>query len=312
MREPTEVRELPVLPPRARDAHKGTFGRILIVGGSTGLTGAPCLAALGAQRAGAGLVTVAVPEGLNAIIEGKLTSAMSRPLPQPCSPVLEEHGAELILQWAGEFDVVALGPGLGRAAQTVRAAVRLAQELPVPTVIDADGLNALAGRTAVLRSARGARLLTPHPGEMARLTGAAGAAAIQADRAGVAARFAREHGVLLALKGADTVVTDGRRIFINPTGNPGMAAGGTGDVLTGMAAALLCQGLETFEALQLAVFVHGLAGDLAAREVGELSMTAEDVLSAVPTAFLRVRELPAETDARKAAVELLQGRGAKA
>jgi hydroxyethylthiazole kinase-like uncharacterized protein yjeF len=303
----TEVNEVPLLPPRAREAHKGDFGRVLVVACSPGLTGAGCLAALGAQRAGAGLVTVAVPQGLITIIEIKLTSAMSRPLPQAAAAVLDEQGAARILQWAGEFDAFALGPGIGRAAETGRAALRLAEELPAPTVIDADGLFALGGGTEVLKRARAMRLLTPHPGEMARLVGDS-TAAVQADRAGVAARFAAEHRVLLALKGAGTVVTDGERLYVNPTGNPGMATGGTGDVLTGLAVGLLCQGLAPFEALQLAVFVHGLAGDLAARRLGELSMTAEDLLDATPEAFQLVQTLKPGTDARQAATRLLARR----
>jgi NAD(P)H-hydrate epimerase len=305
MKRPAEVHDLPALPPRARDAHKGDFGRVLVVAGSTGLTGAACLAALGAQKAGAGLVTVAVPQGLQPIIAAKLTSVMSRPLPQGAEPVLDERGADRVMQWAAEFDAFALGPGLGRAPETLRAAVRLAEELPAPAVIDADGLYALGGNTQALRKARAARLLTPHPGEMARLVGDT-IAGVQADRVGVAVRFAAEHSVLLALKGADTVVTDGRRFYVNPTGNPGMATGGTGDVLTGLAAGLLCQGLEAFEALQLAVFVHGLAGDLAARKQGQLSMTAEDLLDATAQAFQLIQTLKPGADARQAAGKLLQ------
>lgn len=304
MKRPAEVNDLPALPPRARDAHKGDFGHILVVAGSTGLTGAACLAALGAQKAGAGLVTVAVPQGLQPVIAAKLTSVMSRPLPQGAEPVLDEHGADRVMQWAAEFDAFALGPGLGRAPETLRAAARLAEELPAPAVIDADGLYALGGNTQVLKKARAVRLLTPHPGEMARLVGDT-VARVQADRVGAAVRFAAEHGVLLALKGADTVVTDGRRFYVNPTGNPGMATGGTGDVLTGLAAGLLCQGLEAFEALQLAVFVHGLAGDLAARKEGQLSMTAEDLLDATSQAFQLIQTLKPGTDARQAAADLL-------
>lgn len=305
MKRPAEVHDLPALPPRARDAHKGDFGRVLVVAGSTGLTGAACLAALGAQKAGAGLVTVAVPQALQPIIAAKLTSVMSRPLPQGAEPVLDERGADRVMQWAAEFDAFALGPGLGRAPETLRAAVRLAEELPAPAVIDADGLYALGGNTQALKEARAVRLLTPHPGEMARLVGDT-IAGVQADRVGVAVRFAVEHGVLLALKGADTVVTDGRRFYVNPTGNPGMATGGTGDVLTGLATGLLCQGLEAFDALQLAVFVHGLAGDLAARKQGQLSMTAEDLLDATPQAFQLIQTLKPGADARQAAGKLLQ------
>jgi len=284
-----QVQHLPGLPDRARGAHKGDFGRVLIVAGSPGMTGAGCMAAVAAQRAGAGLVTLALPESLNVVAEIKLTSAMSRPLPEPSAPILGSEAAEAVLAAQGEFDVMALGPGIGRAPETQEAARRLVEELALPLVVDADGLNALAGHVPLLKAAGGLRLLTPHPGEMARLLGLASAREVQTDRVGVATAFARENGVILALKGAGTVVTNGQRFYVNPSGNPGMATGGTGDVLTGLAAGLLCQGLAPFEALQLAVFVHGLAGDLAARARGELSMTAEDVLDFTPEAFQLVK-----------------------
>lgn len=281
------VSTLPSLPARRRDAHKGTFGRVLVVGCSPGMTGAGCMAALGAQKAGAGLVTLALPASLDPIAEVKLTSAMSRPLPECGEPAIGQAAAERVLAWQDEFDVVALGPGMGRAAETGRAVRRLVAELNLPVVLDADGLNALAGDLSGLGRAVAPRLLTPHPGEMARLLGHGDASRVQADRPGVATAFAAEHGVVLALKGAGTVVTDGERVYVNPTGNPGMATGGTGDVLTGLAAGLLCQGLGGFEALQLAVFIHGLAGDLAAQRRGELSLTAEDVLECAAEAFRR-------------------------
>jgi len=293
---------LPVLPVRAREAHKGDFGHALIMAGSPGMTGAGCLAALAAQRAGAGLVTLAVPESLNAIVEAKLTSAMSLPLPEPGMPVLGLDAARLILDMAQRFRAVAVGPGLGRVAETREAVRLLVRWLGCPAVIDADGLNALADDLEPLDKAPASRILTPHPGEMARLLGTGDTRRVQRDREGTAARFAREHGVVLALKGAGTVVTDGERVFVNPTGNPGMATGGTGDVLTGLTAGLLCQGLEPFEALQLAVFVHGLAGDMAARDVGELSMTAEDLLERVPEAFLAATNAKGDPAAAMAAV----------
>jgi NAD(P)H-hydrate epimerase len=303
------IETLPGLPERSRDAHKGRFGRVLVVGCSPGMTGAGCMAALGAQRAGAGLVTLALPQSLHPVAEVKLTSAMSRPLPEPGEAVVGEEAAETVLGWQGEFDVVALGPGMGRAPETERAVRRLVGGLAVPLVVDADGLNALAADPGVLRQARAPRLLTPHPGEMARLLGHGDPARVQEARQDVAVAFAAEHAVLLALKGAGTVVTDGRRLYVNPTGNPGMATGGTGDVLTGLAAGLCCQGLEPFEALQLAVFVHGLAGDLAARERGELSLTAEDVLERTGEAFRRFRALGQGLEAGEAAARIMAEEG---
>jgi len=301
----SDVQRLPALPERPADAHKGLFGHVLVVAGSPGMTGAGCMAAVAAQRAGAGLVTLALPESLNPIAEAKLTSVMSWPLPEPGAPVIGERAADEILGSAPQFTAFAIGPGVGRARQTVGAMRKLVIGLPGPAVVDADALNALAGATGLLREARGPRLLTPHPGEMARLLGAA-AADVQADRSRTAARFAQGHGVLVALKGAGTVVTDGARTFVNPTGNPGMATGGTGDVLTGLAAGLLCQGLSQFDALRLAVFIHGLAGDLAARRKGMLSMIAEDVLDAVPGAF-RLFESAGPNAAPGAVMALLEG-----
>jgi ADP-dependent NAD(P)H-hydrate dehydratase / NAD(P)H-hydrate epimerase len=281
------VSKLPRLPRRPRDAHKGVFGRVLVVAGSPGMTGAGCLAALAAQRAGAGLVTLAVPAALHAVVETKLTSAMTRALPDDDDRI-GKAAADAVLSWQAEFDVVAIGPGVGTAPQTVQAVRRLVAELAVPKVIDADALNALAGATHLLGPGC---ILTPHPGEMARLLGAENAANVQRDRRATAVAFAAEHNVLLALKGAGTIVTDGRRTAVNETGNPGMAAGGTGDVLTGTVAGLLCQApLTAWEALRLAVHVHGLAGDIAADAVGELSVMAEDVLDALPRALMQVRE----------------------
>jgi len=279
------VATLPALPERPHDAHKGDFGRVLIVGGSPGMTGAPCLAAMAAQRAGAGLVTVALPQSLNLVAEVKLTSAMSLPLPETEEAVLGSPAAKAVLSRAGAFDAVAIGPGAGRARETTAAMHTLTEQLPGYAVVDADALNAVAGATDLLNRTEGARILTPHPGEMARLLGGVDIADVQQDRTGVAVRFAQEFKVLLALKGAGTVVTDGERVYVNPCGNPGMATGGAGDVLTGLVAGLLCQGLDAFQATQLAVFVHGLAGDLAAGTVGELSMTAEDLLDFCAEAF---------------------------
>jgi len=174
-------------------------------------------------------------------------------------------------------------------------------------VVDADGLNAVSDDADVLHHAEGARILTPHPGEMARLMGLSSAGAVQEDRVGAAGRFAGRYGVIMVLKGAATVVTDGERFYVNPTGNPGMACGGTGDVLTGLLAGLLCQGLEAFESAQLAAFVHGLAGDLAAEALGRLSMRAEDVLKRTAEAFRLVAAAGAGADAAELAELCLPG-----
>jgi len=280
--------ELPRLPQRPRDGHKGMFGRVLVVAGSPGMTGAGCLAALAAQRTGAGLVTLAVPAALHAIVETKLTSAMTRALPCADGCHIGQEAAEAVLSWQSEFDVIAIGPGIGTAPETVQAVRRLVTELALPRIIDADALNTLAGATHLLGPGC---ILTPHPGEMARLLGHEDAQLVQSSRQETAVAFAAEHGVLLALKGAGTIVTDGQRTAINETGNPGMATGGMGDVLTGAVAGLLCQGLPShWDALRLAVHIHGRAGDIAADAVGELSVMAEDVLNALPNALMQVSE----------------------
>ena len=284
---------LPALPARAPDAHKGDFGHVLVVAGSPGMTGAGCLAARAAQRAGAGLVTLALPRGLNLAAEVALGSIMSMPLPETEQGALGMAAARAVLDAAGRgeggrgparpFDAFALGPGLRTGEETGRMVRVLARELPGTVVIDADGLNGLAGRVGESLAGRSApTVLTPHPGEMARLMGLAGAAEVQADREGLARRLALEAGAVVVLKGRGTVVTDGGRLAVNGTGNPGMASGGMGDVLTGLIVGLTCQGLRAFDAARLGAFVHGLAGDLAARRVGELSLIAEDVLAALP------------------------------
>jgi NAD(P)H-hydrate epimerase len=229
-----------------------------------------------------------VPASLNLAVEPQLMSTMSRPLPETPDAGLALAAAETVLGWADEFDAIAIGPGLGRERETQRAVRKLCRKLPVPLVIDADGLNALAGAPGVLLEAAGPRLLTPHPGEMARLLGHGDPGRGQSNRRNVAEDFASRWNCCLALKGAGTVVTDGRQTFINPTGNSGMATGGTGDVLTGMAVGLLAQGLAERDALMLAVFTHGLAGDLAARDLGEVSLIAEDLLDYLPAAFRRL------------------------
>jgi NAD(P)H-hydrate epimerase len=235
-------------------------------------------------------VTLALPRGLNLAAEAVLGSAMSLPLPQTPAGALGAKALERIRRVADQFDVFAIGPGLRTAPQTQQMVRGLVKKLPAPVVVDADGLNALAGHLDALRGRSGPTIVTPHPGEMRRLAGFDGTARVQEDRVGVATGFARENGVILVLKGHGTVVTDGERFYVNCTGNPGMAAGGMGDVLTGLIAGLLCQGLAAFDAARLGVFVHGLAGDLAALRVGELSLVAEDVLERVPDVFVAVQE----------------------
>jgi len=280
-----EIRSLPRLAPRPPEAHKGQFGHVLVLGGSRGMAGAPCLSGQAALRAGAGLVTVAVPEGIYPIVAAKLTNCMTRPLPEGAGGGLSEEAAADVLDLVERFDVLALGPGLGRSPATVAFVRRLAREAARPMVIDADGLNALAGALDTVGRARAPRLLTPHPGEMARLLGLPGPGEVSRNRLEAARRLVEATGAVVIFKGHGTLVTDGRRCYVNSTGNPGMATGGTGDVLTGVVAALWAQGLTPFESGQLGVYLHGLAGDLAAAAVGEVSLVATDLLEHLPAAI---------------------------
>jgi NAD(P)H-hydrate epimerase len=282
------VRQVPTLPPRRPDSHKGDFGRVLVVAGSRGMSGAAVLCASSALRGGAGLVRVALPEGILPLVAAGNPCYMTAPLPQ------DEHGrlaataeADLVAL-ARENDVVALGPGLGRGPAITALVTAVLQQVPVPLVLDADGLNALQHHAERLRQRAAPTVLTPHPAEFARLAGS-DVPTVQAHRQEMAARFAAEHGVVLVLKGHGTVVTDGRQVYQNATGNPGMATGGTGDVLTGLIAALLGQHLPPFAAAQLGVYLHGLAGDLARDALGEVSLIATDLLQYLPAA-LRARQ----------------------
>jgi len=274
---------------RAPDAHKGHFGHVLVLAGSTGFAGAACLTAEAALRSGAGLVTLGVPRSLLPVVATKLTACMTHPFREVPGGGLALGALPEILAFAERCDVVALGPGIGRHRSTEKLVHAMVQRLAKPLVLDADGLNALEGHADLLAAAPARRVLTPHPGEMSRLTGLA-VREIQAGRSEVATEFAARHSVVVALKGCRTVVTDGRETYVNETGNPGMASGGTGDVLTGVAAGLLAQGVEPFPATCLAVYLHGLAGDLAARRVGQHSLTAGDVLAHLGMAFVTVLE----------------------
>ncbi len=280
-----------LLPHRAPDVHKGRVGRLLVVGGSPGLTGAPSLASMAAARTGAGLVTVALPDGLNLALEAKLTEVMTLPLAQSDEGGLDTTAREAILERKPTTDVWALGPGLGRSEAALELARSLVKSLPGPMVIDADGLFALAGSRRWWRpEGCPPAVLTPHPGEMARLLGDASPVAGESPWE-TAARYARSHGCVLVLKGAPTYVaaTDGR-VWINPAGNAGMAAGGTGDVLTGVIAALLGQGLAPLEAARAGVYLHALAGDLAAQSTGLAGLLPTDVIAALPAAWRRLQD----------------------
>jgi hydroxyethylthiazole kinase-like uncharacterized protein yjeF len=278
---------LALLPPRAFASHKGAFGHLLVLAGSVGKTGAAALAAEAALRAGAGLVTLGVPASLNDILEGKLTEAMTLPLPEaPGARALGAAAWGPIQEFLEEKFTLALGPGLGTHPETRDLVRRLAQDLPQPMVIDADGLNNLAGAAEALKDAAGPRILTPHPGEMARLLGLT-TPAVQARRLDLARETAARFGVTLVLKGAQTVVAapDGRA-SLNATGNPALASGGTGDVLTGLIGGLLAQGLAPWDAARLGVFLHGLAADYFVSRRGPRGLIAGDLLAVLPRTLM--------------------------
>ncbi|MGI6604098.1 MAG: NAD(P)H-hydrate dehydratase [Firmicutes bacterium] len=280
----TEVAEVAAwFPTWGFDTHKGSRGRVFLVGGSPGLTGAACLAANAALRAGAGLVTLGVPESLHSQMEIKLTEVMTTPLPEADDGTLAALAAGPILERATRADALGVGPGLGRGEELPDLVAQLVRESPVPLVLDADGLNALVGATGLLKEAAAPVILTPHPGELARLVGST-TAEVAVHRLPLARDLAQDWNVILVLKGARTVIAapDGS-CYINPTGNPGLATGGTGDVLTGVITAFLAAGLQPLQAVVAAVFCHGLAGDLVRDEVGgEIGFTAGDVIRALP------------------------------
>jgi NAD(P)H-hydrate epimerase len=270
---------------RRRDAHKGSYGHLLVVAGSVGKTGAAALAGRAALRSGAGLVTIATPASQQPIVAALGMEPMTEPLPETSAQSLSLKSKERILELASRSDAVALGPGLSLDPETQSLIRELIRDVGKPMVVDADALTALAGHLDALDGAPGPRLLTPHPGEMARMLGCA-VAAVQADRIEVVRAVCARHRVWAVLKGAGSVIgaPDGR-VFINSTGNPGMATGGSGDVLTGMAGAFLARGLEPLHALQSAVLLHGLAGDLACARAGEEGLIAGDIIEAIPEAL---------------------------
>jgi len=279
------ITQVTPLPPRPQESNKGDFGKILVVAGSRGMSGAAILCASAALRGGAGLVRLAAPEGILPIIAAANPCYMTAPLGQDEQGKLAPEAAPDLLALMKENDVLAVGPGLGRGAGVPQVVGQLLAYTEIPVVLDADGLNAIAGQIYRITSRKSSLILTPHPGEFARLLGC-DVAAVEAKRTEWALRFAFEHRVILVLKGHGTLVTDGRRLYVNTTGNPGMATGGTGDVLTGLIAALLGQGIEAFAAAQLGVYLHGLAGDLARNVVGETSLIASDLLDYLPAAMV--------------------------
>jgi NAD(P)H-hydrate epimerase len=266
----------PLFPSRRRSAHKGDFGHLLVIAGSEGYTGAPVMVAHAAARAGAGLVTLAVPRDIYPIVAAHCPPEV---MPRPTD--FEQLGPA----YFASFDAVAIGPGLGQQAETQKMVWKVVSGCPLPMVVDADALNAIAHSVAALKKLQKPLLFTPHPGEMARLI-AKTTKDVQADRWNVARNFSSEYGVVMVLKGAGTVVADkSGPLWINSTGNPGKAKGGMGDALTGIIGALLAQGLAPVDASRAGVFVHGLAGDLAREKLGERGMQTTDLIEHLGPAF---------------------------
>ena len=292
---------LPELPVRSRTGHKGTYGAVLGIGGSRGMAGAVALAGRAALLAGAGLSRLAVPDPVLETVAGFFPEITTLPCSADRKGRFSNDALEALLKHAESATACFLGPGLGRSAGLDVTVPLLLKRSERPFVVDADALNALAsmgsellGRFfAVLYQRQPNRpvILTPHPGEFSRLIGALIPSENNPSRIRTAESFARQHHVILVLKGHETVVTDGNRTSLNPTGNPGMATGGSGDVLTGTVAGLLAQGFSGFDAARLGVFLHGLAGDLAASQLGEESVTAGSILDSLPQAFCRFRDL---------------------
>lgn len=302
-----------LIPERPGYSHKGDYGHVLVVAGSRGKTGAAFMTGRACLRAGAGLVTMGVPESLMDVFQGRVTEEMTLPLPDRGDGTLSAKAGDTILRFSSEkADVICIGPGIGVSDDTRKMMAGIVSSSRTPMVIDADGINALSeasvggqGATEIFKKAQAPIILTPHPGEMARLLksresetnspfakGGQGAIiynlrkVVEEDRINIAMNFAKETGTCLILKGAPTVIAGPQgKAFINPTGNPGMATAGTGDVLTGMVASFLAQGLDPLSAAVLGVYMHGLAGDLAAERMGMPSLIASDIIGSLPEAF---------------------------
>jgi ADP-dependent NAD(P)H-hydrate dehydratase / NAD(P)H-hydrate epimerase len=286
--EEPEVRT--ALPPRDPDAHKGTYGHVLVLAGSPGKTGAAALSSLGALRSGAGLVTLALPEGLHDLMEVKLTEVMTVGLPETEEGTVAFEARDALVGLMEGKRVLALGPGLSTHPETARLVAALVQSAKIPLVIDADGVTALARQPEILSRASVPVILTPHPGELSQLLMVPKEEVIE-KRIPIAQKVTSTYNVYLVLKGAHTLIAEpSGAVHVNPTGNPGMATGGVGDVLTGLIAGLLSQRLTPALAAVVGVYLHGLAGDFACRQVGPEAMIATDLLEKLPDAIRAVKE----------------------
>ncbi len=285
----------PLIGPRPAESNKGNYGHVLVVGGSLGKSGAAAMAGMAVLRAGAGLSSVATPKSVLSTVAGFHPELMTEPLPETNAGTISSSALDQIEALAEGKSVLAIGPGISRDPQTADLVRTLVAQLQIPMVVDADGLNAFEGRTDELKGRGRTLVITPHPGEMARLAGCT-IAEVQNDRLGVARKFAREREVIVVLKGHRTlVVQPNGEAWVNTTGNPGMATGGTGDILTGMVGGIIAQhSKQAFSAVLAAVHLHGLSGDVMRESVGEHSLVASDLLKGLPEAFRRTREMAKE------------------
>ena len=289
MAEPQILRPftLPAIPQRPVDGHKGTFGKVIVIGGSIGMSGAVSLASVAALRTGSGLVTAAVPRAIQNVVAGYEPCVMTIGLKDDPEKGLSEVSEQTVISLIEGRDALAIGPGLGKGSAAARLVESLLRLAKCPLVVDADGLNLAAEARLFSRERQCPCVITPHPGEFARLTGRS-IVEIEKHREEIAQEFAETHSLVVALKGPGTIVTDGIRLFRNTTGNSGMGTGGSGDVLTGIVVSLLGQQLPAFEATALAVHAHGLAGDVAAEQFTERGMIASDLLKCLPEAWRRL------------------------
>jgi len=274
---------------RKLSSHKGSFGHLLVIAGSPGMTGAASLTALSALRAGAGLVTLGIPEELNPILEVKLTEVMTLPLPQNEEKIISRQAFKKIKEFSQKCEAIAIGPGLSSREEIKELIKRIILQLDIPLVLDADGINVLTGEISLLSKYKAPLIMTPHPGEMSRLLGIS-TEEVQKDRIKSTLTLARKTGAIAVLKGARTVIADKEgNSWINPTGNPGMASGGSGDVLTGIISGLLVQGFSPLEAAKVGVYLHGYAADLVVQKKEKVSLIAGDILEAIPETIRRIK-----------------------
>jgi ADP-dependent NAD(P)H-hydrate dehydratase len=284
-----KITEIPKLPVRQADSHKGDFGKVCIIAGSVGFSGAAAIAGKASLRAGSGLVRLSVPKSILPIVAAIEPCYTTIPLADDSTGKISSKAIDTVLKAVAENDVIAFGPGVGVSAGVKAVLENLLRLEGIRLVVDADGLNNLAALKNWPDICKANLILTPHPGEMKKLWSGLLRTAMPTDRQAIAVEFSKAANAVIVLKGCGTVVTDAEKIYVNTTGNPGMATAGAGDVLTGIIAAVCGQGLDNFDASLLAVYVHGLAADLAVKDKGQISLIATDIIDYLPCAFNKLQ-----------------------